>query len=296
MCLFTFWKKDIFFFHFIIISWKFCVSFWLFFCNIFLSLSFCCCNREKPKFVRWVTVNTPGHAQTLFFVPCSPTAENIEIVSEAFGLQRWILREGQGHVLVEFGCFVHSLDGLFLTTLRVPSTSLSIFSCMEILTPIDVYNFTIRFLLLMILSNQIANRWNLVEKCAFLKPTMATNGNILGKHMRSKKQNVYFLIVLLEANLRQLGLIHHPERLPWWDFGRGVKEFLFFYPNPFEEFFKSNLSVNNLIWLNSGLKPLTTDDLFPSFLDSSAESLSNGRKRTGAEGEICHGGWVGKIH
>ena len=108
---------------------------------------------------------------------------------------------------------------------------------MEHLTTIDVYNFTIRFLLLMILSrNQIANRWNLVEKCTFHKSTVATSGNIPGKHMGSKKQDVYFDIVFLEANLRDLGLIQHPERLPWWDFGRGLKEFFFFHPNPFEEF------------------------------------------------------------
>jgi len=107
---------------------------------------------------------------------------------------------------------------------------------MEILTPINVYNFTIRFLLLMILSNQIVNWWNLVEKCTFHKSTMATSGNIPGKHMGSRKQDVYFPIVFLETNLRDLGLIQHPERLPWWDFGRGVKEFLFFYPNPVDFF------------------------------------------------------------
>ena len=275
---------------------------WAFGCfivgDIFLSLSFCCCNPRETQ-IRPLSDGKYPRSRTNSFL-CAMFAHNWKHRDCIRGV--WLTKMNPQRrartCFVEFGCSVHSLDGLFLTILRVPSTSLSIiFHAMEVLTPIDVYNFTIRVLLLMILScNQLANRWNLVEKCAFHKSTMATSGNIPGKHVRSKKQNVYFPIVLLQANLRHLGLIHHPEPLPWWDFGRGVKEFLFLYPNPFEEFFKSNLSANNPIWLNSGLKPFTIDDLFPSCLDSLAESLSNGRKRTGAEGEICHGGWVGKIH
>lgn len=70
-CVCLLWKKDKYFFHYIIISQGFV---WVFGCfvvvgDIFFSLSFCCCNHEKPKFVRWVTLNTPGHARTLFFVP-----------------------------------------------------------------------------------------------------------------------------------------------------------------------------------------------------------------------------------
>ena len=57
---------------------------------------------------------------------------------------------------------------------------------------------------------------------------MATSGNIRGKRMGSKQQNVYFPVVFfLEAKLKDFSLIQHPERLPWWDLGsQGVFAFL----------------------------------------------------------------------